>query len=126
MDEVPGLLLAVVEMDVLLVVLRGQVRGLQVRVVVLLEGLIVGTVPVQTALVDRWVAVRGLDLWVMRKWVVVVVVVILQHGWPCPNKAHTPSWLATTTTVQACSVHAAQEGSRLAKVLEGQGEFAKG
>lgn len=125
MDEVPGLLLAVVEMDILLVLLRGQVRGLWVRVVVLVEGLIVGTVPVQTPLVDGRVVVRRLDLWVM-KWMVVVVVVILQHGWPCPNEANTPSWLAATTTVQACSVHAAQEGGRLPKVLEGQGEFAKG
>lgn len=126
MDEVPGLLLAMVEMDILLVLLRGQVRGLWVRVVVLVEGLIVGTVPVQTPLVDGRVVVRRLDLWVMRKWMVVVVVVILQHGWPCPNEANTPSGLAATTTVQACSVHAAQEGGRLPKVLEGQGEFAKG
>ena len=52
MNEVPGLLLAMVVMGVLLVVLRGQVRGLGVRVVVLLEGLVVRPVPVETALVE--------------------------------------------------------------------------
>lgn len=113
-----------VVMGVLLVVLRGQVRGLCVRVVVLLEGLVVRPVPVETALVDGREVLRGWDLWVMGERMVVVVMV-LQHGRPCPNNAHPPPWLAATTTVQACSVHPGQETcsqrSRLSKILE----FAK-
>lgn len=100
-----------------LIVRRGQVRGLRMCMVVLV-GLVVGTVGIESALVERRVAWRWGDVGVMMRGQSMVV--ILQDRLPSPHQADAAPWLAPSTTVQACGVHASesttgQEAGRLGR-----------
>lgn len=103
MNEVPGLLFAVVHVGMGLVVWRGEVRDLGGGVVVLMR-LVVGSVGVHTALEDRRREILGRwDVGVMR---CEGVVMILQHGLPSTHQADTATRLGPSTTVQARGIHA--------------------
>lgn len=102
-NEVPGLLFAVVHVGVGLVVWRGEVGDLGVCMVVLV-GLVVGSVGIHTALIERRREIlRRRDVGVMRGE---GVVMILQHGLPSPHQANAATRLAPSTAVQARGIHA--------------------
>lgn len=100
-----------------LVVRRRQVRGLRMCMVVLM-GLVVGTVGIKSALVERRVALWWGDVGVMMRRESMVV--ILQHWLPSPHQPDASCWLAPSTTVQTCGVHTGkgttgQEAGRLGR-----------
>lgn len=101
MDEVPGFLLAVVQMRMGLIMRSREVGDLRVRVVVLV-GLEMWSVGIKAGLINSWVILRLVDMRMMGRERMMVV---LQHGRPSSDQANAASRLASTTTVHACGVH---------------------
>lgn len=123
MNEVPGLLLAVVHVGVWLVVWRREVRDLGVRVVVLMW-LVVGSVGIHTALVERRrETLRRQDVMLMRGE---GVMMILQHGLPSPHQANAATRLAPSTTVQTRGIHGKSSWSQTVGRLCRQGKSPAG
>lgn len=103
-DEVPRLLLAVVQMRMGLIMWRREMGDLRVRVVMLV-GLVMCPVGVQTGLINGWVIWRLVDMRMMGRERVMMVV---QHGRPSSYQADAAGWFASTTTVHACGVHTSE------------------